>query len=340
VKKPKDITIGNVTVALGETKDINMFIAKLYDFTDIYMPVKVIRGEKEGPRLFVCAAIHGDEVNGVEIVKGLAQSKCLKGLRGTLIAVPMVNVFGFNNLSRYLPDGRDLNRCFPGSKTGSMTSRLAAKFVCEILGNSTHGIDLHTGARHRTNLPQVRACLDDAATNRLAHEFNVPVILDAVLIKGSLRKIAYQKGIPLIVFEGGEPLRFDETAVRCGLDGVLSVMHALDMIDYSPKRDKKIKSFIANETHWVRAAHSGIFVLKRKLGSVIKPGDLLGVISDPLGKKNIEVRAPKRGVIICHTQLPLVNRGDALLHVASFGRTRAVSRSIEQFDDRFDYEER
>jgi uncharacterized protein len=222
--KTKVLKIGNEKIGLGETKEIKLFIAKNYDFSDAYMPVKIIRGEKDGPRLFVCAALHGDEVNGVEIIKRLLYSKRLRKLTGTLIVVPIVNVFGFNSMSRYLPDRRDLNRCFPGNQNGSLSSRLAYLFHKNILSNSTHGIDLHTGSRHRTNLPQIRACLKDPRTDFLAHQFDVPVILDANIIDGSLRKAAFKKKIPMLVFEGGESLRYDEVTIRSGLSGVLSVM--------------------------------------------------------------------------------------------------------------------
>lgn len=336
----KDIIIGGEKIKPGETKDVSLFVAKLYDFTDVFMPVKIIRGREDGPRLFVCATIHGDEVNGIEIIKRLLRNKRLKKIKGTLIAVPIVNVFGFNNMSRYLPDRRDLNRCFPGSKKGSLASRLANLFVTEILNTCTHGIDLHTGSLHRTNLPQVRVCLKDEATNCLAHAFDVPVILNADLIDGSLRKIAYRKKIPLIVFEGGEPLRYDEVAIRCGVGGVLAVMRALGMIPIESKKSNPIKSFIANGSYWERASHSGILIIKKRLGSVIKPDDLLGIVSDPLGNNSIEIRAKSEGIIIGHTQIPLVNGGDALFHVATFSRIKHVSKSIEQFDDKFDYEER
>ena len=340
MSKKNDFHIGGESVSPGETKDINLFIAKTYDFTDAHMPIKVIRGKEDGPKLFVCATIHGDEVNGIEIIKRLLKNKNLKKLKGTLIAAPIVNVFGFNNMTRYLPDRRDLNRCFPGSKKGSLASQVANLFVTEILNHCTHGIDLHTGSRHRTNLPQVRACLKDKITNQLAHEFNVSVILDAELIDGSLRKVAYDKKVPLIVFEGGEPLRYDEVTIRSGLNGVLAVMQALEMIPKETKKTKTIKSFTANGSYWERAPHSGVLIIKKKLGKVIKKNDILGIVSDPLGNYDINVLAKEEGIIIGHTQLPLVNRGDALFHVATFNKTNLVSESIERFDDKFDYEER
>jgi len=336
----KNFIIGGEVIRPGETKDVNLFVSKLYDFTEIDMPVRVIRGKEDGPRLFICAAIHGDEVNGVEIIKRVLKHSALKNIKGTLIAVPVVNVIGFNNLTRYLPDRRDMNRCFPGSEDGPLASRLAYLFVKQILDNSTHGIDLHTASQHRTNLSQVRACLDDKENSRLAHEFDVPVILDADIIEGSLREAAQNRKIPLIVFEGGEVLRYNEVAIRTGVSGILSVMAGLGMINRVKTKAKSVKSFVAKGRHWVRAPHSGILIVKKSLGSVVKNDTLLGIISDPLGKDNIEVRSHKKGVVIGHTQLPLVNRGDALFHIATFEKTNPVGKSIEEFDDKFDYEER
>jgi predicted deacylase len=337
----KNLIIGGVTVEPGEVKDVPLFIAKQYDFTAIHMPVKVICGIKEGPNLFVCAAVHGDEVNGVEIIKRLSQHKSLKNIKGTLILVPIVNAFGFNALSRYMPDRRDLNRCFPGSLHGSLSSRLAHLFVTEILDKSTHGIDLHSGSHHRTNLPQIRACLSTKETLDIAQAFNVPVILDAQIIEGSLRNVAFEKKIPLIVYEAGESLRYDEIAIQHGLRGVLSVMYTLGMIELKEKRTKKFHSIVAKGNFWIRSPHSGIVIIKKKLGVIVKPGELLGVISDPLGNNNIEIRAEKEGLIIGYTLLPLVNRGDAVFHIATFERTHLIEKSIEAFnDDKFDYEER
>jgi len=334
-----ELKIGRTAIAPGVAREVDLFIGKQYDFTELYMPVKVIRGKEDGPRLFVSAAIHGDEVNGVEIIKRLLKHPALQTIKGMLVCIPIVNVYGFNNLDRYLPDRRDLNRCFPGSPNGSLASRLAHIFVTEIVDKCTHGIDLHTGSRHRTNLPQIRACLKVKGTRRLAHEFDVPVILDADIINGTLRKVAYERKMPLLVFEGGEPLRYNEIAIQSGTAGVLAVMRALGMIRKSTKKKKKVRSLTAKGSSWVRAPHGGILIVKKKLGSVVKKNDLLGVVSDPLGNDNIEIRAKKKGIVICHSLLPLVNRGDAVFNVATFDRTKALLKSMEQFDDRFDYEE-
>ncbi len=197
------IFIGGVQVEQGQRTTIDLPMARLYTHTEMTMPVHVVHGKKPGPVLFVCAAIHGDEIVGVEIIRRLLKLKFLSRLHGTLLAIPVVNPFGFINRSRYLPDRRDLNRSFPGSRKGSLASRLASLFMEEIAGYCTHGIDLHSGSNSRSNLPQVRACLDDAETERLARVFGAPVIINSRVRDGSLREAVADKGIPMLLYEGG-----------------------------------------------------------------------------------------------------------------------------------------
>jgi len=224
------LTIAGQEIEAGQRRSINIPVARLYTHTEMSMPVHVLRGKKDGPRMFVSAAIHGDEIIGVEIIRRLLKLKILQRLRGTLIAVPVVNVYGFINHTRYLPDRRDLNRFFPGSQKGSLTSRLAEIFMAEIVANCTLGIDLHAGYHHRINLPHIRACLGNAETEKLAFAFGAPVILNADLRDGSLRQAAEEKGMPMLLYESGEALRFDEFAVRAGVKGVLAVMRAIGML--------------------------------------------------------------------------------------------------------------
>jgi hypothetical protein len=224
------LKIAGKKIAEGQRRSLNIPVARLYTHTEMTMPVHVLRGKKDGPCLFVCAAIHGDEIIGVEIIRRLLKLKILQRLRGTLIAVPVVNVYGFINHTRYLPDRRDLNRFFPGSTKGSLTSRLANIFMEEIVANSTHGIDLHAGSHHRINLPHIRACLDNPETEKLAAAFGSPVILNSNLRDGSLRQAGVEAGIPMLLYEAGEALRFDEFGIRVGVKGVLAVMRSLGML--------------------------------------------------------------------------------------------------------------
>ncbi len=303
----------------GERKIVALEVARLYDFTEMKIPVQVIRGTRPGPTLFVCAAIHGDEVNGVEIVKRLLQHPSLKKISGTLIAVPVVNVFGFNIRSRYLPDRRDLNRSFPGSQQGSLAARLADVFLNEIVKRSSHGVDLHTGSLHRSNIPQVRASLEDQETRRLAESFSVPVILNSSLRDGSLRQVAADLNIPTLLFEGGQALRFEESVIQVGLRGVLSMMKEIGMIHRSGyEGERRRKAFWAKSSHWVRAPQSGLFTAEVGLGKKVKKNQLLATITNVFGEHLLEVRASHSGLVIGQALLPMVNRGDALFHVATF----------------------
>lgn len=333
------IRIGDAIVHPGEKALIELPVAGLYTHTAITLPVHVINGHQPGPRLFVSAAVHGDELNGVEIIRRLLHHKALKRLHGSLIAIPVVNMFGLVQHSRYLPDRRDLNRSFPGSKQGPLASRLAYIFMEYIVKQCTHGIDLHTGASHRCNLPQIRANLDDHETKELAKVFGVPVLINSNVRDGSLRGTADQHGVISLLYEAGESLRFDEGAIRIGVRGILNVMHKLDMLSplvkHKPQgRRAPAGPFIARSNIWVRATHSGIFRSFKKLGDKVSMGTLLGVITDPtdmFDEGSYEVRAQASGLIIGKTNLPLVNEGDALYNVARFAETTGKSAEVEIF---------
>lgn len=314
--KRDSITIGRTSVKPGESATINLPVARLYTHTEMNLPVHVVHGRKEGPVLFVSAAIHGDEINGVEIIRRLLRMKLIGKLRGTLIAIPIVNVYGFINRTRYLPDRRDLNRSFPGSYSGSLASYLARLFMDEIVAKSTHGIDFHSGSNHRVNLPQIRASLDDPEVERLAYAFGAPVIINARLRDNSLREAVIDKGIPMLLFEGGESLRFNEQAIATGLKGIVSVMRELGMLP--PKtRKKPPSSFIVKATTWVRANKSGIVHSAVSLGTVVKKNQTMAAIVDPIGNNEEKVAAPFEGIVIGCLNLPLVHKGDALFHLAS-----------------------
>lgn len=325
------VDIAGHSVAPGTRERIQIPVGRRVTGTEVALPVEVVNGQRSGPRLFVCAAVHGDEINGVEIIRRILRRRLTRGLCGTLIAVPVVNLFGFIGLTRYLPDRRDLNRSFPGSPTGSLAARLAHTFTTEIVCNSTHGIDLHTGAVHRANLPQVRACLDDEETRRLAHAFGVPVLINANVRDGSLRQEVFERKLPMLLYEGGEALRFDENAIRAGVQGVLSVMAALGMLAEHRAPAKKAEPFVARSSHWERASASGILRSRVALGARVDAGIRLGTIADPLGVDEVAVEASANGIVIGRTELPLVNEGDALFHIATFDRPDAVSKSVDGF---------
>lgn len=313
--------INGISVKAGSKKSINLPIPKFYTNADSALPLHVMHGKQEGPILFVLAAVHGDEINGVEIIRRLIKNRRLGQLRGTLLAVPIVNIYGFINGSRYSPDRRDLNRSFPGSSNGSLTAQLAHVLISEVVSRCTHGIDLHTGSNHRTNLPQLRVCYDEKGVDQMAQAFGAPVIVDSSVLEGSLRAYVTSKDIPLIVYEGGEPLRYEEKVIQTGLRGVLGVMRKLDMIQPSQSPTKPETSIVCRETTWVRAPKSGILYRSARLGSLVKEDEVIGRIADPFGSETKSVTASKTGVIIGKSTLPLVHRGDALFHIGHYAKS-------------------
>ena len=324
------IRIGTVEIKPGQRVSVNLPIANLYTATSLHMPVKVLCGRRAGPVLFVSAAIHGDELNGVEIIRRLLKRQALKSIRGTLIAIPIVNVHGFIDQSRYLPDRRDLNRSFPGSSKGSIAARLANTFLKEIVLKSEIGIDLHTGAIDRANLPQIRANLDDPRVPDLAKAFGAPVVVNAALRDGSLRACAAGHDIPVMIYEAGEALRFDELSIRAGIRGILQVMRKLGMLPPS-ERTLKSHTVIARSTSWVRASTSGIVTGAVALGTRVKENDRLALISDPLGDLEEAITAPFDGIVIGSSRLPLAHEGDALFHLADFRSVGRAEGVVEEF---------
>lgn len=330
-------------IEAGQRKRIDLVLGTLYNHQEIHLPLEVIHGKKEGPVLLVSACVHGDEINGVEIISRLLARKQLRNIHGTLIIAPIVNVYGFLNHSRYLPDRRDLNRSFPGSEKGSMAGRLAHLFANEILSVCTHGIDLHTGAIHRSNLPQIRVDLDQEGILEIAQAFQVPVILDNPTIQNSLRYTAQQMGIPLLLYEAGEALRFDENAIRAGVKGVLGVMRHLNML---PKpatvraehsKHKPLKTpVISRSSYWLRSPQGGILRTQAQLGQFVAKGEVIGHVADPFGQRAEPITTRTAGIIIGISYLPLVEEGTALFHIAQFAEDNVVEAMIERFHEQLE----
>ncbi len=333
----EELIIGGHKIPAGKTVQIEMPVVRLYTDTDISMPVHVIRSRNDGPTIFISAAVHGDELNGIEIIRRLINRKSLRLSKGTVIFVPMVNVYGVLNQSRYMPDRRDLNRCFPGSPKGSLAGIVANKFLSEIVKHCQYGIDLHTGAIHRSNLPQVRANLDDKETRELAEIFGVPVLLNSNLRDGSLRESAVESGTKILLYEAGQALRFDELSIRAGIRGIQNVLAHLGMI----KRKKQshsskltVSPFIANTSSWTRANASGIVNSLKNLDDKVKKGDRLASIGSPLGEVFDSVHASRSGIIIGKQNIPLVQEGDAMFHIAYFSEEdEEIVENIEIMQD-------
>ncbi|WP_339804164.1 succinylglutamate desuccinylase/aspartoacylase family protein [uncultured Marinobacter sp.] len=326
-------------IKAGTRYTVELPVAKLYTHTPLHIPVEVVHGRRDGPVLMVCGAIHGDEINGVEIVRQVLKNSNLRYLRGTLLAVPIVNIFGFIQRTRYLPDRRDLNRCFPGSESGSLGGRIAHLLATQVMENVSHIIDLHTGAVHRFNLPQIRAELKNPETARMAEAFGAPIILNASLREGSLRAYADSLDIPVITFEGGEALRFDEVVINSGVKGVVRVMRELEMIPAKkgPKEPRKRSETAATST-WVRADIDGIMRPVARLGQRVRKGQRLAMVADPFGETEVSVLSPVSGIVICVNNLPLVNEGEAIYHVARFDELGEAEKAMDYFRSSMDPE--
>lgn len=328
----KTFDLGGRQIAPGERATVELPVGTLTDHTPVALPVHVFHGRKSGPVMLVCAAIHGDEIIGVEIIRRLMGQSALAQVRGTLLVVPIVNAFGFLTRSRYLPDRRDLNRFFPGNENGSLASQLAAIFLRQVVARVDLAIDLHSAAIHRSNLPQIRVSPDQPFAGKMAQEFGAPVYLLSRVLPGSLREAAQEIGVDTLLYEAGEALRFDETAVRVGLRGIMRVMRAMGMLPAGRSRKTEIKTLLGSNNLWTRAPHGGLLRTFKTTGDVVEEGDLLGVISDPTGIHEHDILAPGTGLVIGRTNLPLVHRGDALFHIAQVRRPGDAEQNIEQYD--------
>ncbi len=309
------VTVAGQRVAPGQRCRIEIPVAQLPTGTSLSIPVEIVNGRRSGDHLWLSAAIHGDELNGVEIISQVLRQVSPDKLQGCLFAVPVVNVYGFIDQSRYLPDRRDLNRSFPGSKDGSLGSRLAHLFMTEVVSQCGFGIDLHTGSNHRHNLPQIRANLLDPVTRACAEAFGAPLIMHAETRDGSLRQAATSRGIHVLLYEAGEPLRFGTEAIEIGTEGVLRVMASRGMWK-SPKRRPPRPAAVAMKSHWLRARRTGILRLQVDPGDRVSKGDRLGTISNTFGDTVVAVKASADGLVCGLTRNPLINRGEAIVNVA------------------------
>lgn len=315
----KDIlTILNETIAPGESKEVNFDVANLHTSTSVNVPVIIERSKKPGPTVLFTAGIHGDEVNGVEIVRQLVAKGINKPKRGTIICIPVINIFGFINLSREFPDGRDLNRVFPGSPKGSLASRVAYKLINDVVPHVDYIIDFHTGGSGRFNAPQIRVAEGDLELKQLAKIFGAPFVLYSKNLNKSFRHACYKLNKPLLLFEGGKSFHIDDIVTNSGVNGSKRVLKHLGMLNskFKASSPKKACVFI-KDSKWIRAKYSGMFKPAVNINSTVKKGDLLGNITDPYGKLNYFVKSPNAGHIINVNQSPIVYQGDALFHIST-----------------------
>ncbi len=311
----------------GSAADIALPISKFSSGTPVTLDLRILHGKQPGPVIFVSGAVHGDEIIGTEIIRRLLPKLNPKRLAGTIIFTPVVNVFGFIAHDRYLPDRRDLNRSFPGRSKGSLASQIAYIFRTEVMARCTLGIDIHSAAQHRYNLPQIRIEPDNAGLRDLALEFGAPAVIESPLRPGSMRAVAKDNGVDMLLLEAGEALRVDEISVRVGVSGVLRVLRHLGMIINKRLGAVPTDPARSSRSTWLRAPRGGIYRPSKISGSRVLAGDIVAIVSDAMGDDPHNITAPIDGIIIGHRQLPVVNQGDALLHIAEV-------RSIDTVEER------
>lgn len=314
----KPLVILKETILAGESKTINMEIAKLHTMNKLKIPIIVERSKLDGPTVLFTACLHGDEINGTEIVRQLIIQKINKPKRGTIICIPIINIFGFINKTREFPDGRDLNRVFPGSKTGSLASRFAYYILKDIIPHVDYAIDFHAGGASRFNAPQIRIVPENSELKKLSDVFNAPFTLYSKNISGSFRNSCDKLGVKMLLFEGGKSLDINEEVTNDAIEGTKRFLDHLDMLN--PRKKANIKSkkpIYIEKSNWVRAKYSGMFHGMVKIGSFIKKGDLIATISDPYGKVEHKMKAPHDGYVINVNDAPIVYQGDAIFHVST-----------------------
>jgi len=313
----KDITILKETVKPGESKTINLEIARLHTMTRLKIPIIVERSKVDGPVVLFTAGLHGDEINGVEVVRQLIVRKINKPKIGTIICIPIINVFGFVNKSREFPDGRDLNRVFPGSKSGSLASRFAYYLLKEVIPHVDYCVDFHAGGASRFNAPQIRIVPGNEELKQLSDVFNAPFTLYSKNISGSFRSSCDKLGVKMLLFEGGKSLDINDEVTQEGVNGAKRFLKHFDML--SPKKKAKepgMPTIYIEKSGWIRARHSGLFQNKAIAGQFVEKGEVIACITDPFGKFEQKVKAPNSGYIINANDAPIVFQGDAIFHIS------------------------
>ncbi len=333
MEQTEPFTIGGKDIAPGTLCDIGFPITTMATGTSSSLGVRVLHGVRPGPAVFVSAAIHGDEIVGTAVIQRLAQELDPQSLAGTVLLVPVANIFGFITHSRYLPDRRDLNRSFPGSAGGSLAGQLANIFYREVVGRCQLGIDIHSAAIHRYNLPQIRIAAGNTRLVELAMAFGAPVIIESPLRDGSLRDLAHKRGVEMLLMEAGEALRFDRLSIETGVAGVSRVLAHLGMIEADDGLTEVGIPARANRSVWVRSPRGGVVQMVRDSGAPVRKGDLLAWVSGLLGEEALEMVSPVDGIIIGHATLPVVHQGDALFHIAEIPHPERVGARIESITE-------
>jgi predicted deacylase len=311
---PHIFSINGSDIALGENARIDLQIAKLPTHTVIDLPVYIHRAPIDGPVLLITAGLHGDELNGVEIIRTLIASKEVIPTTGTVVLLPIVNIYGFLNNSRTMPDGRDLNRSFPGSKQGSLAARIAYTLMNVVIPHIDYGVDFHTGGANN-NYPQIRCTFDIEKNLELAKAFSPPFIVNSTLRDGSFRRETQRLGKTILVFEGGESLRFDEVTIKEGIEGVKRLMSYLGMNNSAFISNRE--TLIIKKSSWIRATHSGLYRPSINYGEEVKRNQIIATITDPYGETEYKLKSRFNGYVLATRSSPIVNRGDAIIHIGT-----------------------
>jgi len=313
--KNKTISIGGDAIKPGENKLVKINIGRLPTGTLIDIPVHVFNSENPGPTVLLQAGLHGDEINGVETLRRMLENNDFNIHKGAVIVVPILNIFGFIHFSRDVPDGKDVNRSFPGTKSGSLASRMAYHYTNEILPQIDFGIDLHTGGGQRHNYPQIRYTYEDEVSKQVAISFNAPIAFASKLITGSFRKAAFKMHKPIVVYEAGESMRFDEFSMEIAIQGIKKVLSSYGML--TTIEEEKRTTVYLESRKWLRASRAGMFIPEIENGSSIAKGQTLGVITDTFAKRSKKVLSPIDGYVFCINHQAVVNQGDALFHIGN-----------------------
>lgn len=329
MNSPEPFIIAGDSIAPGTMRDVAFPITTMATGTASSLAVRVLHGARPGPAVFVSAAIHGDEIIGTAVIQRLAQTLDPAELAGTVLLVPVANIFGFITHSRYLPDRRDLNRSFPGSAGGSLAGQLAHVFYREVVARCQLGIDIHSAAIHRYNLPQIRIAAGNRKLVELAMAFGAPVIIESPLRDGSLRDLAQKHGVDMLLMEAGEALRFDRLSIETGVEGVERVLAHLGMIEADDGLSAVGIPARANRSVWVRSPRGGVVQMVRESGAPVRKGDVLACVSGLFGEEPQEMISPLDGIIIGHATLPVVHQGDALFHIAAIDHPERVGAQID-----------
>lgn len=312
------LEILGVVVNPGQTKEVSFNVAKLHTQNSIDIPVIINRSKKPGPTVLITAGIHGDEVNGVEIVRQIIAKGINNPKKGTIICIPLINVFGFIQMNREFPDGRDLNRVFPGTAGGSLASRVAHQLMTEIVPHTDLVIDFHTGGARRFNAPQVRIVENHPQLLELAGVFGAPFVLYAKNLNKSFRNACFKLNLPILLFEGGKSFFIDKNITNHGVNGTKRILAHLGMLKKNFKvSNPKNKTIVISQSSWLRAKYSGLFKASIEIGAFINTEDVIGNITDPYGKFNYFVRANQSGFVLNVNHSPIVYQGDALFHIST-----------------------